>query len=73
MRVFARWIKHPLNVSVGRPVELDDQEQSFYRGLPLLEILLGLRKLLELVRGVLDGNELVTAGQRNRLVECSGP
>jgi hypothetical protein len=27
----------------GRPIELDDQEQGFDRGLPFLEILLSLR------------------------------
>jgi hypothetical protein len=49
----------------GRAVELDDQQQSFDRGLPLLEILLSLRKLLGIVRGILEGNELATAGQRD--------
>src|SRR5712675_1392678 len=50
MRVFARRIKHPLDVSVqrshhadarhhGGPVEFDDEQQSLDRGLPLLEIL----------------------------------
>jgi hypothetical protein len=36
----------------GGPVEFD-QQQDFYRGLPLLEILLGLGKLLNKVGGVL--------------------
>jgi hypothetical protein len=51
MLVFARRIKLPLNVSVkwphdadvrhcGGPVDLDDQEQGFYRCLPLLDILI---------------------------------
>jgi len=31
-------------------VEFDNQERGFYRGLPLLEILLGLGKLLDIVR-----------------------
>ena len=56
MRVLARGTKLP-NVAAaqrsydtdarhhGRAVELDDQEQGFYRGLLLLEILLGLGKL----------------------------
>jgi hypothetical protein len=30
--------------------------------LPFLEILLGLGKLLDMVRGVLEGDELATAG-----------
>jgi hypothetical protein len=65
MRVFPRSIKLPLDVSVqcsqeantrhhGRAVEFDDQEQGFDRGLPLLEILLGLGKLLDIVRGVFE-------------------
>jgi len=46
----------------GRAIEFDDQEQSFYRGLPLLEILLGRGKLLNIVGGVLEDNELAAAG-----------
>ncbi|HWO29419.1 MAG TPA: hypothetical protein VNO32_11555 [Candidatus Acidoferrum sp.] len=53
--IFARSIEHTLNVSVqcpheanarhhGGPVELDDQEQGFDRGLPLLDILFSLRQ-----------------------------
>ena len=64
LRVFAGRIEYPLDVSVQRPqhadarhhgraVELGDQEQGFYRGLPLVEILLGLGKLLNIVGGVL--------------------
>ena len=52
MRILARGIKLPLNVSIqcsqhadarhhGRAVELDDKEQGFDRGLPLIEILFG--------------------------------
>jgi len=75
MFVLARRIEHPLDVPVespqhadarhhGGPVELDDQEQGFDRGLPLLEQLFGLGKLLDIVRGVLEGDELATAGAR---------
>ena len=32
----------PMRAHHGRAVELDDQEQGLYRGLPLLEMLLGL-------------------------------
>jgi hypothetical protein len=80
MRVFPRGIKLPLDVSVqcsqqantrhhGRAVEFDDQEQGFYRGLPLLEMLFCLGKLLDIVGGVLEGDELATAGQGNGIVE----
>jgi len=82
MRVFPRSIKLPLDVSVqcsqqantrhhGRAVEFDDQEQGFDRGLPLLEILLGLGKLLDIVPSVFEGNDLATAGQGNGIVERS--
>ena len=41
MRMLSRCSEHPLNVPIARhhgwPVELDDQEQGFYRGLPLIE------------------------------------
>jgi hypothetical protein len=42
-----------------RPAALGRHDQGLYRGLPLLEILLG--KLLDIVRGVLEGDELATA------------
>ena len=57
----------------GWAAELDDEEQRFYRGLPLLEILLGLGKLLDIVRGVLEGDELATAGQGSGIVERARP
>jgi hypothetical protein len=49
--------------------ELDDQEQGFYRGPPFLEQLLGLRKVLDIVRGVLQGDELAAARPGDRIVE----
>ena len=60
MRVLARGIKLANVAAVqrshdtdarhhGRAVEFDNQEQGFYRGLPLLEILLGLGKLLDII------------------------
>ena len=44
-----------------RPAALGRHDQGFYRSLPLLEILLGLGKLLDIVRSVLEGDE---AGDR---------
>ena len=84
MGILARGIKLPNVAAVqcaqhanarhhGGPVELDDQQQGFYRGLPLLEILVGLGKLLDIVRGVLEGDELATAGHGNRFVEGARP
>ena len=80
MSVFAIRIKRPNVAAVqcphdanarhhGRAVELDNQQQGFYRGLPLLEILLGLGKLLDILGGVLEGDDLATAGQGNRIIE----
>ena len=54
-------------------MSLCTQEQGFYRGLPLLKILLSLGKLLDVVRGVLEGNELATAWQGNGIVEGARP
>jgi hypothetical protein len=82
--VFAISVEHPLDEAVqcsqhadarhhGRAAKLDDQEQGFYRGLPLLKILLSLGKLLDVVRGVLEGNELATAWQGNAIVEGARP
>src|SRR5882762_8215169 len=56
-----------------RPAALGHHEQGFYRGLPLLEILLGLGKLLDIVRGVLEGDDLATAEQGNGIVERPFP
>jgi len=57
----------------GRAIELDDQEQGVYRSLPLREMLFGLGKLLDIGRGILEGDEMTTAGQENRIVEGAGP
>jgi len=46
---------------------------STTRGLPLLEQLLGLGKLLDIDRGILEGNDLATAGQGNGIVEGARP
>ena len=46
----------------GRAVELDDREQGLDRGLPLLEMLLGLGELLDVFGGVLEGDDLATTG-----------
>jgi len=64
MRVFAIGIEHPFGVPVQRPqhtnaghhgraIELDDQEQGFDRGLPLVGLLIGLRKLRDVSAGFL--------------------
>ena len=53
----------PMRAIHGRPVELDDEEHGFDRGLPLLEQLLGFGKLLDIFGGILEGDELATAHQ----------
>src|SRR5712664_407826 len=69
MCVFARGIKPPNVAAVqcsrhanarhhGGAAQLDDQQQGFYRGLPLLKILLGLRKLHDVVGGIAQSHEL---------------
>jgi hypothetical protein len=57
----------------GRAVMFDDREHRFERSLPLRELLFGLRKLLDIFGGVLRGDELATAWQRDRFVERSFP
>jgi hypothetical protein len=54
----------------GRAVEFDNQEQGFYCGLPLLEILLGLGKLLDVFGGLVQRNEMSTAGRAMRWLKA---
>jgi hypothetical protein len=56
----------------GRAVELDDQEHGFDRGLPLLDILLGLGKFLDVVAGILEGDELATTGKGKSVRRTAG-
>jgi hypothetical protein len=48
-------------------------DQRFDRGLPFRELLFGLRKLLDIPGGVLKGDELAAAGQRDWIVERALP
>src|SRR6267378_7318165 len=56
-----------------RPTALGRHDQGLDRGLPLLEILLGLGKLLYVFGGILERDELTTAGQGNGIVEGARP
>ena len=69
MFVLLRWIKHALDVSLqcphdadarypGRAIEFDYQEQGFDRGLPLVEILFGLRQAGDVVAGIARSHKL---------------
>jgi hypothetical protein len=57
----------------GGPAKLDDQEQGFYRGLPLLEILLGLRQACDVVASIAQSRELAPTRQRDRIIDKDGP
>ena len=83
MRVFPRSNKLPLDVSVQcsqqanarhhvGPLNSTTQER-FYRGLPFLELLLGLWKLLDIFGSFFEGDERVAAGQGNRIIEAARP
>src|SRR6202048_3384854 len=56
-----------------RAVMFDHQEHRFDRGLPFREVLFALRELLDIFGGVLEGDELASARQRDWLVEASAP
>jgi hypothetical protein len=84
MVVFAIGIEHALDVSIQRPHDADarhhraavafgDQDQRFDRNLPFLELLFGLWQLLDISGCVLEGDELATLGQRDRIVEWPVP
>ena len=57
----------------GRAVELDDEEQGFDRGLPLLEMLLGLRQFHDVVGGIAQSHELAPTRQLDWIIERTGP
>jgi hypothetical protein len=52
---------------------LDDQEHRLNRGLPLLELLFGLRELLDIFGGFIEGDDLAAPGQRDRIIERAFP
>ena len=80
MRVFARLVKHSLDIPIerlqhsdtrhhGRAPEFDDEKQGLDRCLPLLEILLGLRKLLDIVRGIAQSHLLAPTRRQDKIVK----
>jgi hypothetical protein len=54
-------------------VAFGDQDQRFDCGLPFLDLLLGLRQLLNIFAGVLESDKLAAAGQRYRIFERPVP
>jgi hypothetical protein len=54
-------------------VAFGDQDQRFDRRLPLLELLFGLRQLLDISGRVLKRDKLAAAGERDRIFELALP
>jgi hypothetical protein len=84
MMVFAIGIEHANDVAVERfhdadarhhcrAVEPRDKHQYFHRRLPFRRFVLGLRKLCDVLPGILQGDELATPRQRDWLIEFSRP
>jgi hypothetical protein len=85
MMIFAIRIEYPLDVTVQCPHDADarhhrgaavafgDEDQDFNGSLPLLDLLFGLGQLLDISGGILEGDELATLGQRDRIVEAPLP
>jgi hypothetical protein len=83
MMLFAIGIEHAFDVPVKRPHDADarhhrraavafgDQDQRFDRRLPLLELLFGLRQLLDISGRVLKRDKLAAAGERDRIFELA--
>jgi hypothetical protein len=80
MSILAIRIEHPLDVAVQRSQHTDacmhqkvaafsGTDQALDGGLPFVELLFGLRQLLDIFGRVLKGDKLATAGEGNRFVE----
>src|SRR5947207_1880219 len=59
----------PRRGNASRSPALSGADQATDRGLPFREVLLRLREFLDGFGGVLERDELATAGQGNRFVE----
>jgi hypothetical protein len=53
--------------------ECRDQDQGFHCCLPFCSLVLGLRQLRDVVAGVLESDELASAGKRDRIFEKRFP
>ena len=84
MQVFPIGIEHALDVAIQRahdsdarhncrPVLFGDQDQAFHRRLPLWRAVFGLRKLRDVVAGILERDKLAAAGERNGIIERTFP
>jgi hypothetical protein len=63
----------PMRASIVGPLDFDDQEKGLDGILPFLDLLFGLRKLLNISGRVLEGDELPAARQRDRIIERAFP
>jgi hypothetical protein len=54
-------------------VAFGDQDQGFNGGLPLLDLLFGLRQLLDISGGILESDKLAAARQGDGIVELAFP
>ena len=57
----------------SQPSQFHDQQQTFDCGLPLIELLVGLRKLGDVSASVFEGDECAAIGQHNRIEELLIP
>jgi hypothetical protein len=84
MMGFSRRVEHALDVTVQRLHDANlrkhrraagrsHQYQGFHRRLPFRRLVLGLRKLGDVVAGILQRDQRPAARQRNRFVEAAGP
>ena len=80
MRILPRRIEFALDVTVQRShdpdarehrraSERDDEDQSFHCRLPFLCFMLGLRKLRDVIAGILEREKLAPAGELDRIVK----
>jgi len=68
------WVPRGLNSRKHcRAVQLRDQDQGFHGRLPLWGRVLSLRKLRDVVAGILERDELAAARQRYRFIETTLP
>jgi hypothetical protein len=63
----------PMRANIVGPFCFDDQKQGLDRILPFLDLLFGLRQLLDISGGILEGDELAALGQRHWIVETPLP
>jgi hypothetical protein len=54
-------------------VAFGDEDQGFNGSLPLLDLLFGLRQVLDISGGILEGDELAALGRRDWIVERPVP